>query len=153
MIRNNYRSRNLIGHYPFWVISPRNSTSFTRPFLAGRRARAGHATTRPLQQYRSSYQKVHLIGQLARPRNYVYGINSADSASQQTVQTVQTLQALQTLQTLQTLNSANSANRAYSFNSANSANRANKLCKLYITKLNLQHGNTYISCMHVLSIS
>ena len=43
-VRNNYRSRNLIGHYPFWVISPRNSTSFTRPFLAGRRARAGHET-------------------------------------------------------------------------------------------------------------
>ena len=44
MLRNNYRSRDLIGHYPFWVISPRNSTSFTRPFLAGRRARAGHET-------------------------------------------------------------------------------------------------------------
>ena len=44
MLRNNYRSRNLIGHYPFWVISPRNLTSFTRPFLAGRRARAGHET-------------------------------------------------------------------------------------------------------------
>ena len=41
---NNYRSGNLIGHYPFWVISPRNSTSFTRQFLAGRRARAGHET-------------------------------------------------------------------------------------------------------------
>ena len=40
----NYRSRNLIGHYPFWVISPRNSTSFTRPFLARRHARAGHET-------------------------------------------------------------------------------------------------------------
>ena len=45
-VRNNYRSRNLIGHYPFWVISPRNLTSFTRPFLAGRRARAGHETNR-----------------------------------------------------------------------------------------------------------
>ena len=45
MLRNNYQSRNLIGHYPLWVISPRNSTSFTRPFLAGRRARAGHETT------------------------------------------------------------------------------------------------------------
>ena len=44
MLRNNYRSRNLIGHYPFWVISPRNSTSFTRPFLAGRRVWAGHET-------------------------------------------------------------------------------------------------------------
>ena len=44
MLHNNYQSRNLIGHYPFWVISPRNSTSFTRPFLAGRRAWAGHET-------------------------------------------------------------------------------------------------------------
>ena len=45
MLRNNYRSHNLIGHYPVWVISPRNSTSFTGPFLAGRLARAGHETT------------------------------------------------------------------------------------------------------------
>ena len=45
MLRNNYRPRNLIGDYHFWVISPRNSTSFTRPFLAGRRMRAGHETT------------------------------------------------------------------------------------------------------------
>ena len=43
-VRNNYRSRNLIGHYPFWVISPRNSTSFTRPFLVGRCAWEGHET-------------------------------------------------------------------------------------------------------------
>ena len=42
MLRNNYQSRNLIGHYPFWVISPKNLTSFTRSFLAGRRVRAGH---------------------------------------------------------------------------------------------------------------
>ena len=42
VLRNNYQSYNLIGHYPFWVISPRNSTSFTRPFLAGRHAWAGH---------------------------------------------------------------------------------------------------------------
>ena len=27
VLRNNYQSCNLIGHYPFWVISPRNSTS------------------------------------------------------------------------------------------------------------------------------
>ena len=27
------------------LVSPRNSTSFTRPFLAGRRARAGHETS------------------------------------------------------------------------------------------------------------
>ena len=36
MIRNNYWPRNLIGPYRFWVISPRNSTSFTGLFLAGR---------------------------------------------------------------------------------------------------------------------
>ena len=36
-VRNNYHSRSLIGHYHFWVISPRNLTLFTRPFLAGRR--------------------------------------------------------------------------------------------------------------------
>ena len=44
MLCNNYRSRNLIGHYPFWVISPRNLTLFTRPFLARRHVRAGHET-------------------------------------------------------------------------------------------------------------
>ena len=46
MLRNNYWSRNLIGHYFIWVIiiSPRNLTSFTRPFLTGRHARAGHET-------------------------------------------------------------------------------------------------------------
>ena len=33
---NNYWSHNLIGPYRFWAISPRNSTSFTRPFHAGR---------------------------------------------------------------------------------------------------------------------
>ena len=36
MSHNNYRTRNLIGHYHVWVISPRNSTSFTRPFLAAK---------------------------------------------------------------------------------------------------------------------
>ena len=46
MLRNNYQSRNLIGLPPFWRISPRNSTSFTRPFLTGRRARGGHETSR-----------------------------------------------------------------------------------------------------------
>ena len=30
-VRNNYWSHNLIGLYCFWVISPRNSTLFTRP--------------------------------------------------------------------------------------------------------------------------
>ena len=34
VLRNNYRSRNLIGLPPFWGISPRNSTLFTRLFLA-----------------------------------------------------------------------------------------------------------------------
>ena len=36
MLHNNYRSHNRIGPYHFWGISPRNSTLFTRPFLAGR---------------------------------------------------------------------------------------------------------------------
>ena len=43
---NNYRSHNLIGPYHFLGISPRNLTSFTRLFLAGRRTRIGHKTTR-----------------------------------------------------------------------------------------------------------
>ena len=38
-------SRNLIGLPPFWGISPRNSTSFTRPFLTGRHTRGGHETS------------------------------------------------------------------------------------------------------------
>ena len=41
---NKYQSRNLIGHYHFWGISPRYPTMFTRPFLTGRRVRAGHET-------------------------------------------------------------------------------------------------------------
>ena len=45
VLRDNYRSRNLIGHYQMWVINPRNSTSSTGLFLAGRRARAGHETS------------------------------------------------------------------------------------------------------------
>ena len=44
MLHNKYWSCKLIGHYHFWVISPKNSTSFTTPFLAGRRAWAGHKT-------------------------------------------------------------------------------------------------------------
>ena len=44
VLRNDYWSRNLIGPYRFCVISPRNSSSFTRLFLAGRCARAGHET-------------------------------------------------------------------------------------------------------------
>ena len=46
VLRNNYGSRNLIGPYHFWGISP---TSFTRPFLVRRRAWAGHETRVPLQ--------------------------------------------------------------------------------------------------------
>ena len=45
VLRNNYQSRNLIGPYHFWGISPRNSTSFTGSLLARRRTRAGHETT------------------------------------------------------------------------------------------------------------
>ena len=37
----NYWFHNLIGVYHFWVISARNSTFFTRSFLARMRARAG----------------------------------------------------------------------------------------------------------------
>ena len=44
VLRNNYQSHNLIGHYHVWIISLRNSTSFTRLFLAGRRMWAGHKT-------------------------------------------------------------------------------------------------------------
>ena len=54
VLRNNYWSRNLIGPYRFWVISPRNSTSFTRPFLSGRRVRAGH---KPIKPYWRSCRK------------------------------------------------------------------------------------------------
>ena len=42
MLCNNYQPRNLIGQCHVWVISPRNSTWFTGPFLAGRRAWAEH---------------------------------------------------------------------------------------------------------------
>ena len=35
VLRNNYRSRNLIGPYHFLGINLRNSTSFTRPFSLG----------------------------------------------------------------------------------------------------------------------
>ena len=70
-VRNNYQSRNLIGHYPFWVISPRNSTSFTRPFLARRRARAGHETkTKSKVGPKKKYAWPGVIGNLASP---VYG--------------------------------------------------------------------------------
>ena len=49
-VRNNYHSRNLIGHYHFWVISPRNLTLFNRLFLAGRRVWAGHETSQDRSQ-------------------------------------------------------------------------------------------------------
>ena len=41
---NNYQSRNLIGHFRFWVISPRNLSLFTRPFFAGRCVQVGYET-------------------------------------------------------------------------------------------------------------
>ena len=37
-------SCSLVGPYDFWGISPRNSTLFTRPFLAERCVRAWHET-------------------------------------------------------------------------------------------------------------
>ena len=43
-VLRNYWSHNLIGYYPFWIINPRNSTSFTELFLTGRHAWAGHET-------------------------------------------------------------------------------------------------------------
>jgi len=53
VLHTNYWSRNLIGPYCFWVISLKNSTSFTRPFLARRHVWAGHETTltSPLVEY------------------------------------------------------------------------------------------------------
>ena len=44
MLCNSYQSRNLIGPYCFWGISPRNSTLFTRLFLARRHTWAVHKT-------------------------------------------------------------------------------------------------------------
>ena len=41
VLHNNYRSRNLIGPYHVWGISPMNLTLFARPFLA--EARVGWA--------------------------------------------------------------------------------------------------------------
>ena len=49
MLHNHYRSHNLIGHYHTWVVSPRNSTLFTRLFFAGRHTWAGHETRRRLR--------------------------------------------------------------------------------------------------------
>ena len=45
VLSNNYRSHNLIAHYHYWGISPRNLTLFTRPFLAGRHMWEGHETS------------------------------------------------------------------------------------------------------------
>ena len=42
MLCNYYQSHNLIGPHPFWEISLRNSTFYTRPLLAGRHMQAGH---------------------------------------------------------------------------------------------------------------
>ena len=39
---NYYQSHNLIGPHHFWGISPRNSTFYTRPPLAGRHMQDGH---------------------------------------------------------------------------------------------------------------
>ena len=44
VLHDNYQSRNPIGPYHILGISPRNSTSFTRPFLAGRYMQAGQKT-------------------------------------------------------------------------------------------------------------
>ena len=51
VLRNSYWSRNLISPCHFRVISPRNPTSFTKPFLAERRARAGHETNGTLPSF------------------------------------------------------------------------------------------------------
>ena len=45
VLRNNDWFCLVIGLYRFWVISPRNSTLFTRPFLAGRCMWAGDETS------------------------------------------------------------------------------------------------------------
>ena len=50
VLRNNYWSRNLIDPYSFCQVL---ATSFTRPFLAGRRARAGHETSKDDARARS----------------------------------------------------------------------------------------------------
>ena len=54
VLRNNHWSHNLIGPYHFLGISPRNSTSFTRPFLARRCAWARHKTKVLTAQCRTS---------------------------------------------------------------------------------------------------
>ena len=61
VLRNNYQSRNLIGPYHFLEISPRNSTLFTRLFLAMRCAWAGHETSRSLATSIADSGKPQLI--------------------------------------------------------------------------------------------
>ena len=51
MLLSNYQSCNLIGPYHFLEISLRNSTLFTRLFLTGRRAQAGHKSSSTVQLY------------------------------------------------------------------------------------------------------
>ena len=71
VLRNIYWSRNLIGPYRFRVISPGNSTSFTRPFLTGRRAWAGHKTSQTLT--RKSGESLVILAYWVganRPRNF-----------------------------------------------------------------------------------
>ena len=47
MLKWRYRSRNLIGPYHFWCISPKNSTLFTIVFLTGKHMQAGDETNYP----------------------------------------------------------------------------------------------------------
>ena len=61
VVGNNYWSRNLIGLYYFWVISPRNSTLFTRPFLTGMRTGAGHKTNTVRGAYNFMCTLVNLL--------------------------------------------------------------------------------------------
>ena len=49
MVCNNYWSHNVVGPYQFGVISPRNLTSFTRPFLTV--CRPGTFKTIPVASY------------------------------------------------------------------------------------------------------
>ena len=70
---NNYQYRNLIGHYHFLEISPRNLTSFTRLFLARRCAQAEHETrihpTSSNLQSQSSMEIFHpLYYEAAKPQ-------------------------------------------------------------------------------------
>ena len=70
VLHNNYWSRNLIGPYRFRVISPKNLTLFTRPFLPGRRTRAGHETTKLHGGIHTSKWKPALLTTHNRPPDY-----------------------------------------------------------------------------------